>query len=96
MLAASGVRLRLGLRLRLRLCIRLRVLGMAWGCDCDCWQGVGVGQGQGEGVGELSAWLAIKCRKNHKIIVNVERISHYTQGAGACFCPRQVLGVGGA
>jgi len=27
------------------------------------------------------AW-AIKCRKNHKIIVNVERISYYTQGAG--------------
>lgn len=44
------------------------------------------------GEGELSAWLAIKCRKNHKIIVNVERISHYTQGAGACFCPRQVPG----
>lgn len=48
-----------------------------------------------EEAGELSAWLAIKCRKNHKIIVNVERISHYTQGAGACFCPRQVLRVGG-
>lgn len=50
----------------------------------------------GKEEGALSAWLAIKCRKNHKIIVNVERISHYTQGAGACCCPRQVLCGGGA